>query len=494
MKLVANWKLHGGVNDSTGSAHGKAHNVQYVAGIDGESDGAALFNGIDSGIEVINPGTCLTGTNEFSISMWVNTNEKFTGVYGDILQKYDTQSRRGLNLWISGSSSAYCSPGNSRNVHFGIDDSIAMSWTDCGKPCETNTLISTLATYQGELYAGIADALDSKDACHVYKYKGSGKWEDCGRLGNDMLSLTIRSMIVHDGKLYGGTGVWDWTKANEGIGGPCHVYCYEGGTTWRDCGQMGSGNTVNALASYNGKLYMGDNNGECFCYDGDDNWIYCGGVLRLDPESLYQDRIDSMMVHQGKLYCGNAGGNGFFYRYEGGTVWTCLSRNPYHTAQMHSMQTFGGNLYLGTWPTGKVLRYDGNWICETGQVGISTEKFQINEINDFAAYNGKLYAGVIPKAELYRYDGDWNWTLVHRLVNNPEWAAEDISSWCRVPCVNIFNGKLYCGTSTCEGIAAEHSHYQVGRVMAFEAGKCVSFDDDLGSDWKHIPSFERGNV
>jgi hypothetical protein len=142
---------------------------------------------------------------------------------------------------------------------------------------------------------------------------------------------------------------------------------------------------------------------------------------------------------------------------------------------------------FGAGPDGSAL-FNGvdSRVEDTGQVGISTGRHLINEINDLAAYNGKLYAGVLPKAELWRYDGDWDWTLVRRLVHNPDWLAEDLPTWCRVTCMDVFDGKLYCGTATCEGIAAARPHYELGRVMAFEAGKCVSYDDDLGSGWKHV--------
>lgn len=56
-------------------------------------------------------------------------------------------------------------------------------------------------------------------------------------------------------------------------------------------------------------------------------------------------------------------------------------------------------------------RSSGGRTCEAGgahhisdlQVGIFTETYQINEINDLRVYNGKMYAGVIPKAEVYRH-------------------------------------------------------------------------------------------
>src|SRR5688572_10485945 len=51
-QLVAHWKLNGDYQDGSGSNHGAARRIEFVEGIDGRAGGAALFNGIDSMIEV----------------------------------------------------------------------------------------------------------------------------------------------------------------------------------------------------------------------------------------------------------------------------------------------------------------------------------------------------------------------------------------------------------------------------------------------------------
>lgn len=479
MKLMAQWKLTDNALEETGRYNGVERHIRFP----GDEIGGALFNGKSSALTI--PNLVLPDKSPFSLTAWVNTQDAFTGVYGGIASQYDEKTRRGFNLWMGGSATAYSSASNTRNVHFGIDNSFALRYIDCGKPCATNTLISALASYKGKLYAAIADAVDPHDACHVYVYEGGDRWTDCGRVGDELLTLTVRALIVHDGALYAGTGVWDWTKANDGISGPSHVYRYEGGTQWRDLGIVGKGNMISAFASFKGNLYTGDNNGDCYRYDGDTQWTYCGSVIDTD-ENPYQDRIDTLMVHQGEMYAGCAGINAFMYRYEGGASWTCVARNAYNTTQLHKLQTHGNKLLLGTWPTGKVLAYDEGSLADTGQLGIGTERYLINEVNDLAYYNGKLYGGALPKAELYRYDGDWNWTLMRRMVTNDNWNPEKLASWCRVPCFNVFDGKLFCGTSTCEGIAEANPHYEVGRVIAMEAGKCVSYNDDMGAGWHHI--------
>ncbi len=175
------------------------------------------------------------------------------------------------------------------------------------------------------------------------------------------------------------------------------------------------------------------------------------------------------------------------YRYEGGTKWECIGRNPHGVTQIHKLQVFGGNLIAGTWPKGKVLRYDGGteW-TDTGELGISTEQFQINEVNDLQVYNGKLYAGVIPKAEVYRFEGNARWTLLKSLVTDPAYSPPNSHSWSRVTCMAEFGGRLFCGTSTCYGRYDQSNPSESGRVYSMEAGKNVSFDDDLGGNWRHV--------
>jgi hypothetical protein len=285
------------------------------------------------------------------------------------------------------------------------------------------------------------------------------------------------SMIVHKGYLYAGTGVWDWEKAIAGIGGPNHVYRYEGGTQWRDCGPVGNGYRVFSLASFKGNLYAGDDTGRCYRHDADTSWSFCGQLGN-------DDRLLSMTVYRGHLYGSSSPA---IYRYDGGTSWTCIGREPFGTVQVHKLQVYDGHLFAGTWPFGKVLRYEGEdrW-TDCGQLGIATDKFRINEINDLTVYNGKLYAGVIPKAEVYRYEGGMDWTMLRRLVSDTRWSPTNVSSWCRVPCMTVFQGQLFHGTSTCEGRYDPNNPAEAGRVYAMEAGKNVSFDDDLGTGWKHL--------
>jgi len=484
-QLVAHWKLDGDCQDAASNHHGNAHALAFAEGVDGRAGGAAVFNGVDSTIEVPDADALNPGMEPFSISLWLKLKEDLDSAPGDLINKFDAPLRRGFNLSLLGNSSGYSSFGDRKGIHFGIDNGINGSWLDCGRPWKTNPAIPTLTVYKGELYAGTGDASRAEDACRIFRFAGGEKWIDCGRVGNNLLTLSAFSTVVHKGKFYAGTGTWDWEKSNAGRGGRNHVYCYEGETRWRDCGAVGNGFCVMSLASFKGSLYAADDNTQCYRYDGDASWTFCG---QLDQTN----KLNCLMVYQGSLYGAT---HGFMYRYEGGTKWECIGRNPHGATQIHKLQVFGGRLYAGTWPKGKVLRYEGGteW-TDTGELGIATDKFQINEVNDLQVYNGKLYAGVIPNAEVYRFENDSRWTLLRRLLQDITNSPMNTHGWSRVTCMAEFGGRLFQGTSTCFGRYDPSNPPESGRVYSMEAGKSVSFDDDLGETWRHATAVRDKDV
>ena len=259
--LIAHWPLNGNAEDSVGQNHGWTRDIEFVAGPAGVDGTAARFNGRDSLVEVPDAEPLRLGNRDFSISSWVRCEQPMRGVFGDILSKFDPSGRSGLNFSIAGSSPAYNGMSDTRHVHFGIDDGYLSSWEDCGQPWPSNSLVPCLIVYEGELYCGTADASNPTDACRVLKWTGGTEWTDCGRLGSDPDHLSVQAMIVHDGKLYAGTGVWDWVKAHGAVEGfqPAlsHVFVYEGGTEWRDLGQVGEGVRVLCMGSFDGGLYSG---------------------------------------------------------------------------------------------------------------------------------------------------------------------------------------------------------------------------------------------
>jgi len=491
-KLVAHWPLRKDGHDIVGSAHGVATSV----GFGGEK--GATFNGRDSRIEIPDTKVLDVGTRDFSYSLWARCQRPMVSTLGELLSKFDPATRRGINLHVAGSSPAYCAMSDTRHVHFGIDDAYLSPWEDHGKPWPTNSLISSLIVFEGELYCGIADAERAEDKARMFrlakdKKTGKSTWVDCGRLGDDPNHHSVMSMIVHDGKLYAGTGIWDWVQALGGLKdapppGSTHVFVYEGGTRWRDLGEVGKGGSrVLTLASFNGDLYAGlDSAGQGHAYRYvNEKWVDCGA-----PDGK---NFECFLPWGGTLY---AGTHGNIYEYGGEQNWKRIGTAPHDINQIHSMQVFGGKLLLGTWPQGYVLRHGGGetW-SPIGRLGLpeNPKERPCNEVMDLTVYNGKLYAGLIPKAEVYRYESDGNWKVLGSLAQRPDWEEGVTATWVRITCVSAFQGRLFAGTGSCQGRSLDAPvDSSLGRVHSLQAGQVVSHEHDIGGEWTHIAAVRKG--
>lgn len=486
-QLIGHWPLRQDARDVAGENHGVAHDVTFVDSPGDPVEGAAHFSRPGSRIEVPDTHDLRLANSDFSFAAWVRCDTPMRGAFGEVLSKFDPEGRCGLNLQIAGSTAGYSSMSDARHIHFGIDDGYVGPWTDCGKPWPSNSLVSALVAFDGDLYASIADADDPMDAARVFRWVGDADWEDCGRLGSDPGHLSVQSMIVHDGRLYAGTGVWDWLRSSGDGFEPAlsRVFVYEGGREWRDLGPVGASVRVLSLASFEGELYAGLDRvggGHCFKHDGQ-SWIDCGA-----PDG---DNFENLFPVDGVLYGATHKNH---YRYEGDQTWTCISREPHGITQTHAFQAYQGKLWAGTWPQGYVLRLeDGAW-TNTGRLGIPEgEHAEINEINNMIAYNGKLYAGVIPKAQVWRYETDGHWTLMNSLASRPDYAVDEGASWCRVATMTAFQGRLFAGTGSCISRAIDvDADDTLGRVLATELGQVVSHDHDIGADWTHVAAIRQG--
>ena len=489
--LIAHWPLAGDTRDIAGDCHGVADALAFTAGPNGTTGAAAQLDGRRSRVRIDDHPALRLGIREFTFTAWIRCEAPMTHVFGDVLSKFDPVGRTGLNLHVAGSSPAYSAMSDQRHIHFGIDDGHTGHWQDLGKPEPGSSHVTSLVTWQGELYAGIADAATPEEACRVFRYGRDQTWHDCGRLCADPGVLSVQSMLVHDGHLYAGSGNWDWVKAEGHVPGfkpsKVHVYKYEGGTDWRDLGQVGQGHRLMSLGSFAGDLYAGmdkgDGGGKVFRFlDGE--WIDCGA-----PDGL---NIEGFLPCGGVLHVAT---HGSVYRYEGGTDWTCIGKDPHSITQIHCMVEVGGRLWIGTWPQGYVLRLDesGKW-TNTGRLGIPEGPHECNEVMDLRVYNGKLYAALIPKSEVWRYESDGHWTLMTSLAGRSDWHPENADSWCRVTCLNAYRGQLCAATGSCYS-RAEHRDVEdtLGRVHAFTAGQVCSHEHDIGGAWTHVAAVRAGN-
>ena len=498
--LVGYWKLHGDCRDHSGHEnHGVNHGVNLKTG---------GFDGRGAFIEVPDDKSLSLGRGEFSISAWVHTEKDVNDVLGDVISKYDPSRRKGFTLNLKSSSGGYQSCGDDQQIHFGIDNGRQTEWQDCGRPSATSNYVSnSLTVFNGKLFAAITDAKDPKDWCHVFRYDGGQKWVDCGRVGNRR-TTGVMSLIVHQGHLYAATTTYDWTRVFSGNYDPVHVYRYEGGRRWADCGQPGECLRINCIASYRGKLYAGGDRGmlrpgekqwkgrpyKVYVYEGGTEWKVSAEFPAEKPKNCYPH---AMAVHDGKLYVGYPN----VYAFDGKTwefVGTPIGNTPKEMLpllQVHCLDVFRGRLLAGMWPEARAVAYHGGQDWEDrGRLGNDG-----TEVNALTVYNGKLYGGAIPHAEVTRYDGAGKWTLMRRFFSPKGWnpgtpsaaTREQVNDWTRVTSLTVHNGRLFASIGSCTASILDAPADVRGRVFSMEAGKCVSYDSDIGPGWKHIVAIRK---
>jgi hypothetical protein len=483
--LVGYWKLKGDAKDHSGKGnHGRNHGVNLATG---------AFDGRGNYIEVPDSASLNFGTGDFAVAAWLYTELDLDDVIGDVVSKFDPAKRKGFNLSLNASAAGYNSSGNDKQVSFGVDDgSEAEAWQDCGRPGGVTHNSDALTAFDGSLYAGVCDAPKEQDWAHVFRYKGGKEWEDVGRLGRGK-THGVYAMVVHNGALYAAT------SASHGARPPSmdfgRVYRYRGGQQWEDIGQPGSNHRLNSMATYKGKLYVcgfniGKPPGHCYVYEGGEKWTVSGE---------FDGMPHTMAVHDGKLYAAYPKGEVFAFD---GTSWNGLG-NPFGSTmicnQIHSMGVHRGELYVGTWPLGKiaVLR-DGKW-QDSGHPGDSTE------VIGLTTYNGTLYAGTIPRAEVFRFGGGMNWTSIGRLFNPPGFNpvpvgstdAAGIADWSRSTSISAFAGKLFASTGTCyrRMVDPPRPDETRGKVYSTSSGSSVMLHKDIGPGWKHLVAMkDRGTL
>jgi Concanavalin A-like lectin/glucanases superfamily len=478
--LIAHWKLEGDCQDLSGKQHhGQNHNVDLAT---------SSFNGRDAYIEVTNSTSLQIGDEDFSVAADVWTGKDLRGAFGTIVSKFDPACRRGFELALCTNSSGYNAQSDNRQLFLGTDDGTNGTWTDCGRPNERTHISDSLTVFKGDLYAGSTDGPDVTDWAHVYRYGGGKKWEDCGRLGTDR-TRGVYAMVVHDGELYAATSASHGGQPPEMSFG--RVYRYKGGQKWDEIGQPGENYRLNSLASYKGKLYatgfnIGPKPGHVYVWAGERNWKACGE---------FNGWPHPLAVHAGRLY--TAYPQGEVYAYDGAD-WENLG-NPLSTIdecnQIHSLGVYQGELYIGSWPKGKVAVWrDNKWI-DLGQLGDATE------VIGLTVYNGSLFGGTIPRAELFRLDGPGKWSSVRRLFDPPGFepvtvgsGARAVQDWSRASSLTVYQGKLFVSTATCYRtlIDPPQDGGMRGKVFSFQTGSCVSADRDLGDDWKHVAAVRCG--
>lgn len=427
------------------------------------------------------------GARDITVAAWVNAVADPTTALGDVVSWFDPETRHGFTLGFEHGSPCG-SHGNDRTAWFGVDVGTAPQFVDHGRPGDATVMVCSLAAFEGDLYAATWEGGPSPRG-RVHRLRADG-WENCGSPWD---ANAVTRLAVHGGALYagvsrlrgGGSGLED--SANQNPGG--RVLRYEGGDQWSDSGQLAGADSIAALVPFGGALYAAP--------------MYSQGVFRLDRSGSWDScgspgrRLLALGVHAGALYgAGNdhanaesaialtkagivvparstSGGGGVF-RYDGDGHWTSRGLQP-DTTQVYSIETYGGRMHVGTWPTGLVLRATNldspgaaDW-DPIGRLGAETE------VMNLQTYNGMLYAGTLPHAQVHRYDGDDDWALVGTLDETPSVRYRRAAS------MAVFRGELFVGT-----LPSAH-------VFSLRTGAVATCDRSLSAGWHHLAGVRSGN-
>jgi len=431
---------------------------------------------------------------DFTISLRVGVPEDRAGAAGGLAAKFDPATRTGFNLGTVSSAGGYNGPSDELRVSFGIDAGSEPRWFDRGRPSPTSNYVSnSLTVFDGAIHAATSDAPAEADRGHVFRHHGDTAWEDLGQVGREG-AHGVGPLIVHRGSLYAATWNYDWTRVHDETLEPCRVYRYESPGRWQDCGQPGESRRIFSLASYGGELLAMGDDSTVHAHRGDGAWER---VARFDTFA------HPTTVHAGRLVLGML--QPATVRWFDGTAWDDLGNplgDPARCDEIHTLVTYRGALHAGTWPLGRVARWDARrrrW-QQAGRLGDSSEIMALN------VYNGKLYGAAIPRAEVFRYERDASWTSLRRLFDPPGWAPVLVRNmgtpegfrrhreWTRVTSLTQHDGLVFASVGSCTSAAADAPADVRGTVHAFGAGVVATTPRTLEPGRRLIAAVRRGGT
>lgn len=442
----------------------------------------------------LNSGARIRLTGDLTISLWLQVPWDRSNVAGGLASKYDHVTRTGFNLSAISSAGGYNGPSDEIRISFGIDAGSEPRWFDFGRPSLVSNYVSnSLTVFEGSIHAATSDAPDESDRGHVFRHAGGMDWEDLGKVGLEK-SRGVGPLIVHRESLYAATWNYDWTRLPREDLSACHVYRYVRRGQWEDCGQPGHSRRLFALASWRGDLLVVGDDATIHVYRGDRRWEQ---VMSFDtfahPVGLHDGRLILGMLQPASV------------RSFDGSAWRDLGNplgDPRRCDEVHSIVTFHRDLVVGTWPMGRVARWDtgkSRW-RQMGRLGDSTEVMAMN------VYNGKLYAAAIPRAEVFRYERDADWTSLRRLFGPPGWRPvlvanmrrplngdQRMREWTRVTSLTEHAGLLYASIGSCTSAAIDAPADIRGSVQAFGVGVVATTPRSLEPGWHHIAAVRRGS-
>jgi hypothetical protein len=471
--LVARWQLAGDVRNTFAEGpHGKAQGIVFQQ--DSFPRKTARFDGRGSHVTIPVADALRLGTEDFTICLWVHTEAELDDDLGDLVSQFDTRTRTGFHLSLRNNTGVTHSQANYRQLQFGIDSGTEPTFTDEGRP--GNAIYGqSMAVHDGRLYVGTCEP-GAKEAGHVYRYEGTGRWTDCGAPDK---SNSITSMAGWNGSLYVGSGKYRLggsalgESANPNLGG--RIFRYLGEGRWEEVGHFPEMEAIGGMVVYRGKLHVGSlYHPAIFArYEGERRWT------KLPVPN--GKRVEALGVFNGYLWA-TGYDEGHVYRYDG-KEWTDLGRvGEEENTQTYALATYQGRLHVATWRTGKVFAWNGDSGLATGNSPLENNWQDCGrlgeelEVMGMLVHNGCLYGGTLPLGQIHRYDGGQRWTLLKQLDTTPD------VQYRRVWTMAEYGGKLFATT------------LPSGHVWSMQSGVCVSWDKEFPAGWYHVAAQRQGNA
>jgi hypothetical protein len=462
--LIGHWPLRGSDSEQTGAALKTiSRGIEFdAAGPGGSPRTAARFNGRDAVMDVEASDALRFGTQEFSISAWLNTAAELDDLPGDLVSQYDPQTRTGFHLGLYSHGGVTNAQPNLKQLHFGIDQArLEPEFTDHGQ-LGNATFVFAMCVHDGRLYASTCHG-GAGEAGRIFRFEGGSRWTD---LGSPDKANAVSAMATFNGSLHVASSKYRLAGSaltesqNVIFGGK--VYRLDAQDKWVSCGMLSpETEAVAGLIVFRGRLYAGSlyKPAGFFRYEGIENWTAC--------ETPDGKRVEALTVFNGAIYA-TCYDEGSVFRFDG-SRWEHVGKIPGAT-QTYGFAVHRGNLFVSEWPQAHVYRYGGasHW-DDAGRLGEELEAMPL------LVYNGKMYAGTLPSAEIYRFDADKNWTKIGRVDHTPD------VKYRRAWSMAVYQGRLFVGT------------LPSGRVLSIEAGRNATYDRELPAGWHHVAAVRGSN-
>lgn len=456
---AAAWKLAGDTKNTVSSApDGTAVGLTFSNGTFPKQ--FAKLNGQGDHVKVPSHAALQLGTNDFTLSLWVNASDTGDDDLGDLVSNFDPKSRTGIHLSLRTNAGVTHSQANVRQLQFGIDAGTQPIFTDEGRPGRA-VFGQSMAVHHDRLYVGTCEA-GADQAGHVFAYEGTDKWAD---LGSPDKSNSITGMAAFDGHLYVGSGKYRLggsslqESENPNFGG--RIFRLNDKNQWQEVGHLPGVEAVGGMVTYKGKLYASSlyKPAAFFRYDGDNRWA----SLSV-PNGK---RVEALGVFDGYLWASGYD-EGHVYRFDGET-WADMGQVGEATnTQTYAFATYQGRLQVAMWATGKVFEWrDAKWV-DRGRFGDELE------VMGMLVHNGSFYGGTLPLGQIYRYEGGDRWELLKQLDTTPD------VKYRRLWTMAQYRGKLFNTT------------LPSGHIWSMETGACTTWDREFPNGWHHVAAQRAG--